>query len=358
MGEETFYFVHLNKQFNDGGLARSSAFYSYYKNKGAITRNVFHKNKFKRALVTISALNVFFFSKNKTIFIHQGTILYLFLKPLFKYRCFFTALFRLLQRTSNRNRLIVEVNDLPYEQAIDLELAIDVLDKQFEEALYTLKNCFYIFASHQMNEYVTEKFKIKDGHSEVVINGATKLNISNIDLLDSYEWTNSPQYRFGYAGTLNKGRQIESLIELFKKNGNIDLILLGEWGDWLLDYDLPSNVLYLGNKENLIAQQIMSKCDFGLIQYDANRFYYNLCFPTKISFYLTAGIPVLTTPLTELLYHFEDSESVYFVEFDKWEAFLLLLNSEFIDKAKRNAQAEGIVYEWDFILSSSKFLNT
>src|ERR1700742_2288567 len=120
MGKETFYFVHLNKEFNDGGLARSSAFYEYYVSKGADTRNVFHKNKFKRALVTISAINIFFFSKNKTIFIHQGTILYLFLRPLFKYRFFFTTLFRLLQRTSNRNHLIVEVNDLPYEQAIDL----------------------------------------------------------------------------------------------------------------------------------------------------------------------------------------------------------------------------------------------
>src|ERR1700743_1627940 len=162
MGNKIFYFVHLNKEFNDGGLSRSSAFYEYYKNKDANALNVFYKNKFKRAFVILYVIKIFFFSKNKTIFIHQGTILFLFPKPLLKYHLFFNALFKLLQRASNRNRLIVEVNDLPYEQAIDLELTIDDLDRQLEEALYTIKNCFYIFASHQMNGYVKEKFKIKD----------------------------------------------------------------------------------------------------------------------------------------------------------------------------------------------------
>jgi glycosyltransferase involved in cell wall biosynthesis len=357
MDKETFYFVHLNTDFNDGGLSRSSAFYEYYKNKGANARNVFYKNKFRRALVILYVIKIFFFSKNKTIFIHQGTILFLFPKPLLKYRPFFNALFGLLQRTAKRNRLIIEVNDLPYEQAIDLELVIDELDRQLEEALYTLENCFYIFASHQMNGYVKGKFKIKDGHSETVINGATKLDAST-GSSGLYEWMDQPSYKCGYAGTLNRGRQIESLIELFKGLSNINLILLGEWGEWLLDYNLPSNVIYLGNKSNSVAQQIISTCDFGLIQYNSDRFYYNLCFPTKISFYLTAGIPVLTTPLTELLYHFENSKSVYFVEFDGWEAFLLSINSEFIDKAKRNAKIEGIDYEWHSILSSSKFLNT
>jgi hypothetical protein len=358
MNRETLYFVHLNKKLNDGGLSRNLAFYEYHLKKGAKVQNVFRRNKFIRILSSIAIFRVLFFSKNKIIFIHQGTIIYLFPMSILKHSFFFKALFKALQHISNRNHLIIEVNDLPYEQAIDLELPVNIIDKQFEEALYSLKNCFYIFASQQMNDYVKEKFKIKDGYSEAVINGSTRLNANAIVLGDSYSWINDLKYKCVYAGTLNKGRQIESLIELFIKINHINLILLGDWGEWLLDYTLPSNVIYLGNKEQAVAQKIVSNCDLGLIHYNAERFYYNLCFPTKISFYLTAGLPVLTTPLTELKAHFGNSESVYFVEFDKWKAFLLSVNSEFIDEAKINAKTESIDYEWSSVLTSSKFLNT
>ena len=175
MGKDTRYFVHLNTTFNDGGLSRSSAFYEYYEAIGAKATNVFYKNKFKRALTLASVIQVFFSSRNKKIFIHQGTILYLFPKALLQFRILFNILFVLLQRASDRNKLIIEVNDLPYEQAIDLELPIDELDEKIEQALYTIKNCYYIFASNQMNTYVKEKFGISDNHSETVINGATKL---------------------------------------------------------------------------------------------------------------------------------------------------------------------------------------
>jgi len=358
MDRDILYFAHLNTKLNDGGLSRNLAFYKYFKDKGAKVQNVFYKNKFRRVLCTIAILRVLFFSKNKIIFIHQGTIIYLFPMSLLKYRHFFNFLFKTLQYISNRNRLIVEVNDLPYEQAIDLELKVDIQDKYFEGALYGLKNCFYIFASQQMNDYVKEMFKIKDNHSEVIINGSTRLDPNDTALEDSYKWINKLQYKCVYAGTLNKGRQIEALIELFATIDHCNLILLGDWGEWLLDYPLPSNVIYLGNKEHAVAQKIVSTCDLGLIQYNADRFYYNLCFPTKISFYLTAGLPVLTTPLTELKSHFGNSECVYFVEFDKWKVFLLSVNPKFISKAKINAKKESIDYEWTSILTSSKFLNT
>jgi glycosyltransferase involved in cell wall biosynthesis len=338
MNTDTLYFGHLNEKLNDGGLSRNLAFYHHHINYGAKVQNIFQDNKFKRVLNSITIFIVLFFSTNKRIFIHQGTIIYLF--PM------------------SRNHLIIEVNDLPYEQSIDLELPINIIDKKFEDALYSLKNCFYIFASQEMNEYVKRKFRIKEEHSEAIINGSTNLYVNNIDLTDSYDWIDQLEYKCVYAGTLNKGRQIESLLKLFTEITHINLILLGDWGEWLYNYNLPLNVSYLGNKSHCIAQQIVSKCDFGLIQYNADRFYYNLCFPTKISFYLTSGLPVLTTPLTELKNHFINSECVYFVEFDKWKEFLLSVTPEFIDNAKMNAKKESVNYEWTSVFTSSKFLNT
>lgn len=357
MISNTLYFVQLNKELHDGGLSRNLAFYEYYKSKGAKVQNVFHRNKIKRIFISISILRIFLTSKSKTIFIHQGTIIYLFPMSLLKYNLVFRSIFRVLQYAASKNRLIIEVNDLPHEQAIDLELPLDPNYRKFEEALYTLKRCYYIFASQQMNNYIKEKFKILDGYSEAVINGSTKLNYENKLESSVFEKITQSNYKCVYAGTLNKGRQIETLIDLFSELKNVSLILLGDWGEWLNNYKLPFNVIYLGNKNHDIAQQIVSKCDLGLIQYSADRFYYNLCFPTKISFYLTAGLPVLTTPLTELKTHFSTSECVYFVEFDQWKTFLLSMDTDFINKSKLNAKIEGEKYEWASVLSYSKFLN-
>lgn len=199
------------------------------------------------------------------------------------------------------------------------------------------------------------KFHIEDRHTEVILNGADRLNIEK----STKNEFNLPEGKYNcvYAGTLNKGRQVESLISMFKRLEHVNLILLGDWGEWLLDYNLPVNVVYLGNKSNLVAHRIVSSCDLGLIQYDSSRFYYNLCFPTKISFYLTAGIPVLSTPLKELMYHFSDSPGVFFSEIDKWEAFLQSVDETFLEKAKASAKLESTSYEWDSLLAASRLLN-
>lgn len=351
----TLYFVQLNEAVNDGGTSRNHAFREYYRNKGAKVYNLYQANKLLRIFKLFFVIRVLFTSRNKTIFFHQGTIIFLFPMSVVRFKFVSTILFNFLDKVARKNKLIIEINDLPYEQAIDLELPVDGFIAEFQDKLYSIKNCFYIFASREMEIFVKNKFGIDDEHTEVILNGADRLKEpikaeTDFHLLPG-------KYNCVYAGTLNKGRQVESLITMFAGLEHVNLILLGDWGEWLLDYELPGNVVYLGNKTNLVAQEIVSTCDLGLIQYDSGRFYYNLCFPTKISFYLTAGIPVLSTPLKELMYHFKDSNAVFFSEIEKWATFLKSIDNGFLKGAKAAAKRESISYEWQSLLSASRFLN-
>jgi hypothetical protein len=356
MNNNTLYFVQLNKALNDGGASRNHAFCEYYKNKGAQVFNLYQANKIRRIWNLFFVLRLLFSVKNNTIFFHQGTIFYLFPMSIVKFGFISKLVFRFLQRVANRNKMIIEINDLPYEQAIDLELPVHGAVAHYQDKLYSLRNCFYIFASREMELFVKAKYGIEDRHTEVILNGADRLDLEK---RSSYEF-NLPAGKLNcvYAGTLNKGRQVESLIIMFGRLQHANLILLGDWGEWLLDYDLPGNVVYLGNKSNLVAQEIVSSCDLGLIQYNAARFYYNLCFPTKISFYLTAGIPVLSTPLKELMYHFNGSQAVFFSDIDDWEPFLQSIDYTVLEKAKAAARLESMGYEWDSLLSTSRLLNS
>jgi glycosyltransferase involved in cell wall biosynthesis len=355
MENNTLYFVQFSKDTNDGGTSRNHAFCEYYKKQGAKVYNLYQTNKFLRISKLLFVLRLLITSKDKTIFIHQGTMIFLFPMSVVKYQFVTKILFNTLQKIANRNKLIIEINDLPYEQAIDLELPIDGFIDRFQDKLYSLKNCYYIFASREMERYVKTKFNIDDTHTEVIVNGADKI-VKAKNALNEFKLPNG-KYNCVYAGTLNKGRQVEELITMFSGLDHVNLILLGDWGEWLLDYDLPENVVYLGNKSNAVAHQIVSSCDLGLIQYDSSRFYYNLCYPTKISFYLTAGIPVLSTPLTELMYHFGDSKGVFFKAIDQWAVFLESVDQSLLEKAKAAALTESTSYEWQSLLSSSELLN-
>jgi hypothetical protein len=100
------------------------------------------------------------------------------------------------------------------------------------------------------------------------------------------------------------------------------LFLLGVGGGWIeSEFSQFTNIKYIGALEEKEAHSFVSTCDMGVIPYDDSRFYYNICYPTKASFYLTAGLPILATDLKELRRHF-DSQCAVFLKLDKWRLLL------------------------------------
>ncbi|WP_456314080.1 hypothetical protein [Pseudomonas shirazensis] len=348
------YIYYLPKSVREGGMARNKAFYETFNLLEAKMFNMFTKNILVRLVNNFKVLIVLFFVKKKTIFIHQGTLLFIFSMFLLRINFFRRIIFIILNRISKNNKLIIEINDLIYEQSIDLELKVDEVFRILQKDIFAIKDCNYIFASNEMAFYVMSKYCVPTQNSRVILNGAPRVQDYS-HTIKNEEWMNSIKNKFVYAGSLNKGRQIEDLLNVFKDQENSLLIILGNEGEWLHEFELPENVIYLGNYEEGEAHYIVSKCDIGIIPYKEDRFYYNICFPTKASFYLTAGLPILSTPLNELQKVFEDKGVVLFSSFKDWINIVNNIDSDTLFKMKKNTMDIKDEYYWESLLSHIKF---
>lgn len=350
---QRYYIYHLTDSVNEGGMARNHAFYEKFLSLNAIQINVYSKHISQRLLKAVRTILLMIFARNKNLFIHQGSLLVLF--PVFFMKIPFLRklVFYLLNHVANRNKLIVEVNDLPYEQSIDLELEVLEIYNTFQDNLYNIKGCHYIFASNEMAFYVCSKYSIEDVYCNVIINGGPQL-FDYSSVFTNEKWIKSEKIKFVYAGSLNKGRQIEDLLYIFSKDDNNLLIILGNEGEWLKTIELPENIIYLGNFKEKEAHYLVSKCDIGIIPYNEKRFYYNLCFPTKVSFYLTAGISVLSTPLKEIQQVFKGNEALLFVPFANWTTVIKNMTKGDVIIMKESVKTIKDLYSWNAILNDSK----
>ncbi|QBK77618.1 hypothetical protein QK342_15350 [Myroides odoratimimus] len=344
-----YYIGHVSTKVDDGGMARNHAFANYFKSSSFKVVNVFSDNILLRLYNAIKILSILFFFKERIIFIHLGTFFYLYPKQFLKINILFKSFFELLIFCSKRNKVLIEINDLPYEQAKDLELDIDEFFLRFENKLFSIRTVCFVFASMNMEKYIKEKYFIHN--SSYIINGGNQLTDSKIgnkilSILEGEE-----KIKLVYAGTLNKGRQIEQLIDIVSNCDNVVLLLLGTNGEWIDHLSNKENIYYLGNYVEEEAQYIVSRCDLGIIPYNDERFYYNICYPTKASFYITAQIPFISTKLDELMYHFED-KSVYFFTIKDWEGFFKNLKKNDLNTKKIEVSTFSKAYCWPNIIDN------
>lgn len=353
-----YYIGHYLTELKDGGQARNKAFKDFLQSKNPQLKiiNVFSNNWFKRMFFAVKTALLLLYKKNSTFFIHQGSLLVLLPEKLRTVEFSLQILYKLLTLASKNNNLIIEVNDLPFEQMKDLQLPVSQSYKLFQLRLYSLKEARFIFASHKMAAYATQHYGIDPAKVEVLINGGPNNEKKGIEKLHPAD--KSKVARFVYAGSLNRGRQIEELVDLFKGRAE-KLLLIGDWGEWLKHINLPENIQHIGPLEESAAHAIASTCDMGLIPYASDKFYYNLCYPTKASFYITAGIPFLSTPVEELQDVFtKHDKCAIFLPFADWEPLLNKIKEEEIKTLKVNVQKIKGSFLWSNLLNKSHLLKS
>lgn len=276
----------------EGGTARDFALYSAVKDKSEyipITGN---------RITSVLRIYYFLLSRRRATFILHYPLSGLALSDRHLITKFFRKLLiPILKYASTKNTFIIDVADLPVEQAVDLGIEGEPCYKELEKAVFSL-NAFYIFSSFSMREYVLKLYSLERSRTEVCINGGHELSDLSVEKYQQY--IDPSKINYVYAGTLNKGRQIEDLIELFSRHPEVQLILLGEGGLWISEQDISPNITYIGALEEKEAHVLVSLCDVGIIPYDAGKFYYNIAYPSKLSFYITAGITFLSTDVTEV----------------------------------------------------------
>ena len=337
---------NLNEICTEGGGVRDIAFLNFFKDRNVLIK-VIEKNKVLRFLKVPYFVLWFLRINNETIFIHSSSLAKIFPPKIFSLPFFKSILYYILTVSSIKNRIIIEVNDLPYEQSLDLELHLEKSIKKYMDMVLSIKTVEYVYASYKMMDYCRVKYKLNNNKTYFCLNGG--------DILPDIENQKKDAIlRFVYAGTLNKGRQIEELISLFDsiERNDIELILCGINGEWIESLVTKDNIKYLGSLSDNEAKKVVSMCDIGIIPYDDERFYYNLCYPTKNSFYITSGIPFLSTCLEETMFWFEKNECAIFSSFDNWKSIVSHIEAKDIFKFKSNVSSIKYNFSWDNLISN------
>ena len=351
-----FYIKHFKGVAIEGGAVRNEAFYQHFRSvSGVIIKDVAATNIFFRILNALKFSVYFRLRHADHIFMHMGGIFVLF--PTFIFQTPLARLvFNFLGQISKNHHLHIEVNDLPYEQSRDLELPQQAFFQSFQRELFKLKDVTFHFASFSMRDYAVRFYGLKEEQCKVLINGSDKLSEPDTTTAGLLKGLDADKLKYVYVGSLNRGRQIEDLIEIYAQAGHY-LLLLGPGGEWI-DHDLQSkqiqNIRYLGTFTDQVALQIASLCDMGVIPYDDSRFYYNICYPTKVSFYLAAGLPILCTKLAETEQVLKGKNVAEFLDIHAWSHFIAKGGREELTMLKRNVLQHREYFYWSSILQDLK----
>lgn len=335
----------------EGGASRDYAFNMWIKTKN-IKSIVLVRNKVKNLMKIIHLL--IFTRGKKIIFQYPRIGIPVYNNSLIGKLISKTFLLALKISCKN-NTLIFDISDIKYEQLKDLNINLNNIEqiKKFENQFFNLPLKF-IFASYSMKEYISEKFNISNLNAEVCINGGL---IKAEDSEDKGEKdVNDNNLKFVYAGTLNKGRQIEDIISIFTRNPQNILILMGTDGEWIEYLNLAENIKYLGALREDEAHRLVAKCDVGLIPYDESKLYYNIAYPTKLSFYITAEIAFISTPVKEVKFIKDKFNIGYIAPIDEWENLINKINKTDVLEQQYKVKKVKDEFYWNNIFEKSKFI--
>lgn len=335
----------------DGGYARNMAWDRWLRIHVANLREVrlkkgkiFHNLQVYRALL---------FNRGKTIFLQYPQVgVPLFYTNLLE-KMLSGFFFRCLTCAVKRNQVVFDICDLKYEQALDLGYREEVQKYPFEEVEKKLLSggANYIFASGAMREYACKKYGIPMEQTDVCINGGP----SGTENCEVPLVPDSEKINYVYAGTLDKGRQIEEMIDGFPEDEKYHFYLMGPSGQWIQNQ--KSNITVLGPVEEKSAHHFVSLCDVGFIPYDETRLYYQLAYPTKLSFYLTAGIAYISTPVNEVKRVDAAVHGGWLLPISEWKNQICRDSLDVLQKKKENVQKNRTGYEWDSILTANRFIH-
>jgi glycosyltransferase involved in cell wall biosynthesis len=343
--------IHIGRGGGDlpqeGGLARDFAFFCYLENRAKLVE--VGNSRIVNILKIFTNILVF---KYDVLVMHYPLIGIPVSNRFYCSKWLTGLFFALLKIVSKKKSIVIDISDLPIEQATDLEIAIPEYYSRVEKKLFGL-NASFVFASSSMKDYALKKYGFNPKNTHVCINGGPLLE--NLNASNQYLFASSKKVKFVYAGTLNRGRQIELMIEIFSGNQNVELVLLGKDGEWIEKKYYPDNVHYLGPQDESVAHYITSLCDVGLIPYDSSRLYYNIAYPTKLSFYLTAGIPFLSTPVSESISVHKQFDVGFVEELEGWANLIGLLTGELLKDQKERTLLVRNEFQWDVILNSGLY---
>jgi hypothetical protein len=164
----TQHYAYTHGVVTEGGGGRTNAIISLLSEAGCAQRIYKHSTVLSRLAMGCNFLWNISKHKNETILLHYAIFASLFTHKIITNRIFLKALFSFLKSIDTKNNLLIEVNDLPFEQAIDLELPRNNMDR-FDCNIFDMERAKYIFASELMAKYAAKKFSLDKRRFSVLL---------------------------------------------------------------------------------------------------------------------------------------------------------------------------------------------
>jgi glycosyltransferase involved in cell wall biosynthesis len=175
-------------------------------------------------------------------------------------------------------------------------------------------------------------------------------------------------YTIAYIGGLTKEVGVYFLIESMSDIINVfpkaKLIMIGSGAIEPLKklsrkFNVEDHIVFLGViKQDKDAKEIISKCTVGIAFYlDWSGNFKKYCEPSKIKFYLSCGLPVITNNMTYFANIIQDRKAGLVVEAEKL-AFVNAIgnifgNKQLLEEMKRNVAILAKEYTWDKIFANA-----
>ena len=204
-----------------------------------------------------------------------------------------------------------------------------------------------IVISNEFKKIILDDFDIVNSSIVMVCHdGADELKANNLDVNFKKN-----KIDVGYVGHLYKGRGIELIIDLAKKNINVNFHIIGGNN---IDIDFwkkkisSNNIIFYGHVQPKLVQIYLKKFDILIAPYQEKVLISNglntvsWMSPLKIFEYMSANKPILTSNLTVLREVLKHKKNCYLCNpnnFSDWNNGLnfLIKNSEFSKKISKQA---------------------
>ena len=169
-----------------------------------------------------------------------------------------------------------------------------------------------------------------------------------------------------YAGIPAKKDSIHSVVnvvnQLAKEGEKIRFIILGitrenylkGYSEWIRDYELHENVIFVGRVSQDLVPAYYKKADFMVLFREPNR-KSMAGFPTKFAESITAGIPVITNSTSDLPKYIVNGQTGFIVDGYSFEDIMkiikekvLMLDRDIIEKMKAYTSASSYLFDYRY----------
>lgn len=289
----------------DGGTNREGALQRFLASMGArhivVMDETFVRSRIRRPLRPVRLIREIRQSTPDLVVLCYPSYPFFWQYKVTRYFCASVLFTAALRRAADKQgfAVVVDVADVPAFQYEDLGFQLEMGCRTlgwFDR--FILRRADYLWmCSESIARCVQERYGIDESRLITALNGY------QVELQPAVD-DDSAGLKFAYAGSLNRERGIEILIESFLLGGmdHCELHLCGPYGDWIPEKYKDRRLVCHGSLSDEQASVALSGCHVGLIPYP-EKGYYHLAFATKLPFYLGLGMPVLCSNARETASH-------------------------------------------------------